>query len=99
MKLTNQEIINAINALNSLQEKELPILITYKVIDNFEKLMQAYNSYFKTLDKAKTDKEIKELLEIEKEIKLEKFSKQELIESGITLTPVQLVGLKRLIDG
>lgn len=99
MKLTNQEIINTINGLQSIEEKELPILLTYRVIDNLEKLLTVYESYSKTLDKAKTEKEIKELLGVEKEVDIEPINKQELIDANISLSPVQLVSLKRIIDG
>ena len=99
MKLTNQEIINMGNTLFSLQDKEMPITLTYKIVNNLELITEAYQVFEKTKQKAKTEEELKELLEIEKEVKLETFDKQELIDAGITLTPVQLVGLKRLING
>ena len=99
MKLTNQEIINIGNTLFSLQDKEMPITLTYKIVNNLELITEAYQVFEKTKQKAKTEEELKELLEIEKEVKLETFDKQELIDAGITLTPVQLVGLKRLING
>lgn len=99
MKLTNQEIINIIQALDSLGNKELPILITYKIVDNLDRLMSVYEVYDKTRVKAKNDDEIKELLKAEREVELETLTKQDLIDSGITLTPFQLVGFRRIIDG
>lgn len=99
MKITNQEIITMFEALDSLGKKELPILMTYKVVDNMDKLLKVYEVYDKARRKAKNDKEIRELLNIEKEVDLEMINKNELIEADVRLSPVQLVGLKRLIDG
>lgn len=99
MKITNQEIINISEALDSLGNKELPILLTYRVVDNLDKLLKAYEVYRKAMLKAKNNEEIQELLNIEREVDLESFSKQELVEAGVTLTPVQLIRLRRLIDG
>lgn len=99
MKLTNNEILMSYRALDSLGNKEFPITLTYLIIDNLEKLGKECDIYFKTLKKAKSEKDKQELLQIEKEVDLEKIDKNELIEAGITLTPIQLVGLKRLIDG
>lgn len=99
MKITNQEIINIFEALDSLGNKELPILLTYRVVDNLDKLLKAYEVYRKAMLKAKNNEEIQELLNIEREVDLESFSKQELVEAGVTLTPVQLIRLRRLIDG
>ena len=99
MILTNQEIINTFGALDSLGNKELPIKLTYKVIDNLDKLIKAYQIYEKALEKAKTVEEKQELLQIKKEIDLVTIDKNELIEANITLTPIQLVGLKRIING
>ena len=99
MLLTNQEIINAYNALDSLSEQELPILLTYKIVDNLENLMKECLVFEKAKNKAKDIEEVKELLKIEKEVKLETFDKQELVDAGIKLSPIQLVGLKRLING
>ena len=99
MILTNQEIINTFGSLDSLGNKELPIKLTYKVIDNLDKLFKAYQIYEKALEKAKTVEEKQELLQITKEIDLVTIDKNELIEANITLTPIQLVGLKRIING
>lgn len=99
MKIKNKEIITMFNALDSLGNKDMPITMTYKVVNNIDTLLNAYQIFDKAKGKAKDDKEIEELLEIEKEIDLETFDKQEMVEAGITLTPVQLVGLKRLIHG
>lgn len=99
MKLTNQEIINTFEALDSLGEKELPILLTYRVVNNLDKLLKVYQVYNKAMQKAKSDEEIQELLDIECEVDLETFTKEELVNAGVTLTPIQLVKLRRLIDG
>lgn len=99
MKLTNQEIINLINALNDLSQKDLPITIAYKIIGNVEKLMNVYATYEKTKEKVKTDQELLELLEIENDIDLELIEKQELIDAGITISPAQLVGISEIING
>ena len=99
MKLTNQEVINLINGLNEIAEKDLPILMTYKVIGNLDKLMNIYTSFDKARKKAKTDEELFELLNFENEIELETIDKQELIDTGIQITPIQLIGISRMIDG
>ena len=99
MKLTNQEIINAFNALDALSNKELPILLTYKIVDILDKLLSEYRIFEKAKDKAKNNEELIELLNIERELDIEKLDKQELIDSGIEISPVQLVGLKRIING
>ena len=99
MKLTNQEIVNILNALNPFNDKELPILLTYRVIEIEEKLLNEYNIYEKARGKVKSDEELKELLELEREIELETFNKQELIDAGLKISPSQLVILGRLIDG
>lgn len=99
MRITNQDVITLFSNLDSLANKEMPILLTYKVVNNLDKLLKAYQVYDKTKSKAKNNDEIQELLKVEIEIDLETFNKQELVDAGITLTPVQLVGLKRLIHG
>lgn len=99
MKFTNQEIINALNALDSLSQKELPILLTYQILEIHDYLMELYKVYSKALSKAKNDDEIKELLNIEKEISIPMLNKQDLIDADVTLTPVQLAGIRRLIIG
>lgn len=99
MKLTNQEIINAYNALDALSDKELPILLTYKIVDILDKLLNEYRIFEKAREKAKNNNEIIELLNIERELDIELLDKQELIDSGIKISPIQLVGLKRIING
>ena len=99
MKLTNKEVITLFNALDSLGETELPITITYKVVNNLDMLLHAYQIYDKARVKAKNEEEVKELLEIENEINLETINRNELVEAGVKLKPVQLVGIKRVIDG
>lgn len=99
MKLSNQEIINAYNALDTLSNKELPILLTYKIVNNLEKLFQEYSIFDKAKQKAKNIEEVKELLNVELEVELETINKKELIDADIKISPIQLVGLKRLING
>lgn len=99
MKLTNREIITTFNALDSLGETEMPIAMTYKVVNNIDKLLHAYQVFERARQKAKNEDEINELLEIESEIDIETISRAELFEAGIKLKPVQLVGIKRIIDG
>lgn len=99
MKLTNQEIISTYNALDSLANKELPILLTYKIVNNLDVLLKEYQIFEKARAKAKNNEELKELLEIERELELELLDKQELIEAGVKISPIQLVSLKRLING
>ena len=99
MKLSNQEIINILNTINTISNKDFPIITTYKILDNEEKLLKEYQIYEKAKAKVKTEDELKELLLIEKEIEIDLIDKNELVESGVTLSPVQLVGLKRLING
>ena len=99
MKLTNQEIINAYNALDALSDKELPILSTYKIVNILDKLLNEYRIFEKAREKAKNNNEIIELLNIERELDIELLDKQELIDSGIKISPIQLVGLKRIING
>lgn len=99
MKLTNQEIINMLNALRPINEQGMPILLTYRFIEIEEKLLSEYNIYDKARTKAKSDDELKELLNLEREVELETFNKQELIDAGLQISPSQLVILGRLIDG
>lgn len=99
MKLTNQEIINLLNTLNTIAEKDFPISLTYKIIDNQEKLLSQYQVYEKAKAKVKSDEELMELLEVKCDVGISTIDKNELIESGVSLSPVQLVGLKRLING
>ena len=58
MKFTNQEIINTLNALNSIAEKDFPIQMTYKIIDLQEKLMNSYQTYEKAKSKVKNEDEL-----------------------------------------
>lgn len=99
MKLTNKEVITLFNALDSLGETELPITITYKVVNNLDKLLHAYQIFDKARLRAKNEEEVNELLEMENEVDLETIDRNELIEAGVKLKPVQLVGIKRVIDG
>lgn len=99
MLITNEQIIRTYNALDSLSNKEMPITLTYKVMNNLDRLLEAYRVYEKTLSKTKNDEEVQELLNIEVDVDVELLEKQELIDAGITLTPVHLNGLKRLIYG
>lgn len=99
MKLTNQEIVNTLNILYSIADKDFPIALTYQLIDIQEKLMQAYQVYDKARIKAKTDGELIELLEITAEVEIEGIDKEELIASGASLSPAQLVGLRKIING
>lgn len=99
MKLTNKEAITLFNALDSLGETELPITITYKVVNNLDKLLHAYQIFDKARLRAKNEEEVNELLEMENEVDLETIDRNELIEAGVKLKPVQLVGIKRVIDG
>lgn len=99
MKLTNQEIINALNALEEIKDKEFPILITYKIIANTEKLFNAYSPYDKARQKAKNDADLAALLCECQEVEIEKINKQELVDCAVTFTPTQLLSLKGIIDG
>ena len=99
MKLTNQEIINTFNGLDSIAEKEMPILLTYKIVNNMDVLLKSYNIFEQAKQKAKNDKDLKELLDLEVELDLELLDKNELVDAGIKLSPIQLVQIKRLING
>lgn len=99
MKLTNQEIINILNILFSISEKDFPITLSYHLIDIQEKLLTAYQVYEKAKAKVKTDEELLKLLEINVDFDFELIDKTELIESGASLSPAQLLGLKKIING
>lgn len=104
--MTNQQIIQTINALNAISNKEMPIELTYKVMDNLGRLLGAYEPYTKSLEKIKAKysegsemfySEAGKLLEIEVELDINYFTKDELLESGISLTPLDLISLQPLI--
>lgn len=105
MEIKNSEVIQAIDVLNELSDKEMPVEITFKVINTLEQLFSFYRPYLKSLEKLKEqfdegselEGEVKKLLDITVEGAIPPFTKNELIESGIELTPSQLVRLKPLI--
>ena len=99
MVLTNQRIIDLLNTIGSIMNKDFPVKLTFQLIDNQEKLIKHYEVYEKAKAKVKTEEELLELLGIETEVDINPIDKNELLESGINLTPAQLVGLKRIIDG
>lgn len=99
MKFKNKEIIEIINAINSLAEKDMPITLTYFIINNHKKLIEAYDVYNRARVKAKDQDELMKLLDIEVDVDVELINKQDLIEANLTLTPQQLLSLQRLIYG
>lgn len=108
MKITNREIINALDAMSLLKDRELPVELAFKVFDNHKKLMEAYEPYIKTMNKTQeqykdnNDKFLEEankLINIEREIEVKKFTREELLNSEVKLTPAELAGLEVLIDG
>lgn len=99
MKFKNKEIIETINAINSLADKDMPITITYFFINNHKKLCEVYDIYNEARLKAKDQDELMKLLNLEVDVDVELINKQELIDSNISLTPKQLIDLKRLIYG
>ena len=99
MNLKNQEIINLINVLDSMAEKEFPVNLTYRILENYDKLLKAYRIYEQAKSKIKTDEELLELLDIETKVDIEPINKQELIDSGVEIAPNQLYELKRIING
>lgn len=100
MKLTNRQIITAIDALSSICEQDLPVKLSFKIFTIHEALEEKYKVYLKTLEKIKDNEEkVKELLEIENDIQVTPFSIDEIENSSIKLKPVHVYGLKGLIDG
>lgn len=99
MILKNSEIIQAIDALNELKDKEMPVELAYKVIEMNETLMEKYTIYLKTLETLKTDKEKMELFNLKTEIIVTPFFMSEFKDAEIKLTPMQAFGLKAVTDG
>lgn len=108
MKLTNSEIIRAIDALDALSDKEMPIELTFKVVRNVDALMNRYNVYTRTLETLKSryregtpqfESEVKKLLDCEVAVDTEPFTREEFTDADVRITPLELMGLKVLIDG
>lgn len=115
MKLSNQEIINLLNAFDGIADKDLPVKMTFDLYSIHSTLMDVYTAYIKSLEKLKTkynveendtdfpegmNRELKELLEIQKELDIPKIKKEELLDSGVELNMIQLQSLLPvIIDG
>lgn len=99
MKLTNRRIVDLLNTIGSVINKDFPIKITFQLMENQDKLIKPYETYFKAKEKVKSEEELLELLELETEVDITPIDKEELIQSGINLSPAQLIGLKRIING
>lgn len=109
MHLTNAEIINMINALNELSDKDIPVEFAFKVFGISGKLSNKFDAYLKTLQsimkKAGVDnpedpvirEDVENLLNIVVDFDSEFIDKQELIDSDIKLTLSQLARLDKLI--
>jgi len=109
MKLTNQNIINHINALLSLGGVELPVQITYALKKNHRKLVTEYKDYEEQLDELKIkypEKEepimlnnaVKELLAIENEIEIHKVPEELFITGDFKISAQQLESLEFMIE-
>lgn len=114
MKLSNQEVINVLNAFDGIAEKDLPVKMTFDLYSIHSKLMEVYTIYLKALEKLKKKhgveddseipesmlEELKELLGIEKELDLPEIKKEELLDSSIELSLTELQALMPVIvDG
>lgn len=100
MELTNKEIIQAIDSLNLLAEKELTVSLSFKIAKTIKVLTGIYEAYLSTLEPIKEDREkVMALLDIKNNIEITPFSMEEIEQACQTLTPQQAFGLEVLIDG
>lgn len=107
MKLTNQQIIKIIDTLNEISEQNMPILLTYQIIEILEELFKVYSPYQKSIEKLEHKYGVKNelfkkeallLLNMQKEIDINKLKKKDLVEANISLSPFSLVALKPIIE-
>lgn len=105
MKLKHREIIRLLDTLNELNDKEMPVMLTYKFIENTDALIKVYLPYQKTIEKLKDKnddetfkQEADKLLEVEKEVEITPIINQELIDAELKVTPRQLDALKKIIE-
>lgn len=109
MILTNQEIVNHLNALPSLGGVELPVQITYALKKNHRKLVTEYKDYEEQLDELKEkypqkeepimfNNAVKELLTIENEIEIHKVSEDLFLTGDFKITAQQLEILEFMIE-
>lgn len=91
-------MVAAINSLNDLKDKEMPVALAYKIVTSINKLMEKYTIYEQTLNGLKTDKEKLELFDLITEIEITPFLMSEFSDANIKLTPAQMFGIQVLID-
>lgn len=99
MRIKNSEMISAINALNDIRDKEMPVALAYKMVNAVNKLLEKNSVYEETLSVLNTDKEREELLNLIVEVDIAPFLMSEFTEANLKLTPLQMFGLQVLIDG
>lgn len=111
MRLSNSEIINLLNSLSNIADKDIPIAFTYRLFDINKALEDSYSVYWKTLenimkknnvnnpDDPAIHEEVKELLEMTTEVNIDKINRPELLETNINLSLSQLAALSPIIEG
>lgn len=126
IKLSNKRILNDVNALGALTNKQLPVKVSYAIAKNIVKIeaeLKTYNSEREKLlekysekgedgksiiengniiiqeDKIQEwDKDIADLLAIENEIDIHKFSINEFNNKDCDISPAELMTIDYMIE-
>jgi len=109
MKITNQDIVNHLNAIPLLGGVELPVQITYALKKNHRKLVTEYKDYEEQLEELKEkypqtkepimfNNQLKDLLAIENEIELHKVPEELFVTGDFKITAQQLEILEFMIE-
>lgn len=124
MKLSNRKIIENINALRMISQKQLPVKISYFVAKNMAKIERELKIYdqerkkllekyaekdedgqfivedgnIKIADIDNWNRDIKELLDIEVDVKIHKLKLEDLLNANIDITPAELMSIDYMIE-
>lgn len=92
-------MVQAINALNDIRDIEMPVTLAYKIVNTINKLLEKNSVYEQTLSGLKTEEEKMELFNLIIEVDITPFLLSEFTDADVKLTPLQMFGIKVLIDG